>query len=386
MMRILLLIPFLFIANISLAQSEPEVEFSKLLQEYEDGNYLNAIKLAEQCYTKDSSNSECLKILANASYALGDQANAKLFYHKLVQLDSNEIQAYVQLAAIYEQQLQIPKAIKYYTILNKKLPENPIYFRKNAHLYRSINYNNEAFLLYAQANTINPRDVVTLKGLAEICVDNDQLEMADSIIRSGLNLDEENISMYYILAKSKYKQKQYDSVTLILEGLRGRIDLNSYYNKLLGYSYLQIDSIDLAIQKLSLALVDEEESEKLHYYLASAYEKKNLLSGAMEHYEKAVLYGKSPDLDIYHRNTARIAHKEKQFKKAISHYRDAYKYSDDPLILYYLATICDTYYKDKSIAINYYNRYINSGHSDPQYLEYAKNRSSYLKEIQHQSN
>ena len=160
------------------------------------------------------------------------------------------------------------------------LPDNPIYFRKNAKLFKAVKDNKEAFRLYAKANKLNPRDILSLKGLAELCVGNNQLEMADSLIRTGLEIDSENISMYYILARSKYKQKQYDSVTLILEGLQGQIDLDSYYNKLLGFSYLQIDSIDHAIQKLSMALVDEAESEKLHFYLANAYEKKGNMEGA----------------------------------------------------------------------------------------------------------
>ena len=89
---------------------------------------------------------------------------------------------------------------------------------------------------------------------------------------------------------------------------------------------------------------------------------------------------------MYHRNTGRIANKEKKYQKAIAHYRDAYKYSDDPVLLYYLATTCDTYYKDKSIAINYYKKYMKSGHSHTEYQEYAKRRSRYLKELKHQSN
>jgi len=172
----------------------------------------------------------------------------------------------------------------------------------------------------------------------------------------------------------------------VLEGLRGQIDLNSYYNKLLGYSYLQIDSVDLAIQKLQLALVDDEESEKLHYYLATAFEKKKKIEGAMDHFEKAVEYGRSPDLDIYHRNAARLANKEKNYKKAIAHYKDAYKYGDDPVVLYYLAAACDSYYKDKSIAITYYKRYMKSGHPHKEYQDYAAKRARYLKELMHQSN
>ncbi len=381
MIRALLILLACTIVFPTISQSN----FSKVEAEFLKGNLLKSILLAEECLAMDSTEIQCIQIIANASNRLGDQAKAKEYYHKLEKIDSSDINAYIQLASIYEQQLRIPRAIKYYSILNRLLPENPIYFRKNAKLYKSVNDNKEAFHLYAKANKLNPRDVLALKGLAELCVANNQMDLADSLIRVGLDIDTENISMYYILARSKYKQKQYDSVTLILEGLRSQVDLDSYYNKLLGFSYLQIDSIDLAIRKLRLALVTEEQSEKLHFYLATAYEKKGEISGALEHYKKAVEYGRSPDLDMYHRNTARIANKEKKYQLAIAHYKDAYKYGKDPIVLYYLAAICDTYYKDKSIAINYYNKYIKSGHSHEEYRDYAKNRSRYLKEQLHQS-
>jgi len=354
-------------------------------QLFQQGKYNESLAKAEYCIAYDSTNVICTKIMADSANKLGDQSTAKKYYHILEKLDSTDVHSYMQLAAIYEQQQQIPKAIKYYSLLNVLAPENSIFFRKNAHLYRTVKDNIKAFELYATAHKINPKDILTIRGLAELCVGNDQMLLADSLIRKGIVYDPENISMYYLLARSKYKQKQYDSVTLVLEGVRRQVDLNSYYNKLLGYSYLQIDSVDLAIQKLSLALVDDPESEKLHYYLATALEKKGEMEGAMDHYEKAVKYAKSPDLDLYHRNAGRLANSEKKYKQAITHYRDAYRYSEDPVILYYLASVCDLYYKDKSIAINYYKKYVKSSHPHQEYKAYAEKRYRYLAELKHQS-
>ena len=353
---------------------------------YSEGSYEEALLLAQQCIGEDSTYIPCLSILANAARNLGDQAQAKKYYHEIEKIDTNNVDAYIHLASIYEQQQHIPKAIKYYSILNEKLPDNAIYFRKNAKLFRQVNDLPMAFRLYAEAYRINSRDILALRGLAELCVANDQMSMADSLVQMGLEIDAENISLYLLLARSKYKQKQYDSVTFVLEDVQRHVDLDSYFNKLLGYSYLQIDSVDQAIQKLSMALVSDKQPEKLHYYLASAFEKKEEYEGALEHYTKAVQFGISPDLDLYHRNTARMAYQNKNMKKAIEHYKDAYKYGKDPLILYHLATISDQYYKDKSIAINYYKRYLKSAHSHAEFREYAQKRSRYLKEQEHLSN
>ena len=100
------------------------------------------------------------------------------------------------------------------------------------------------------------------------------------MINIGLELDSMNINLNYLSAKAKYRQKEYGDVIKVFDRIRGQVDLSPYHNKMLGYSYLQIDSVDLAINKLQLSLVDDEESEKLHYYLATAYEKKGNMEGA----------------------------------------------------------------------------------------------------------
>lgn len=346
---------------------------------------MTPLQIAELCYHGDSTRIDCLKTMAEECLRSGDQANAKLYYHKITKKDSSDAQAYINLASIYEQQLQLPKAIKYYTIVNKLLPDEALYYRKNAALYHSYNDLRMAYQLYARANKLNPKDVLSLKGLAEIAMSNDNMALSDSLIRAALQLDTMHIAINYLQAKSKYKQQHFDSVTFVYHRISGQVDLNSYHNKMLGYAYLQIDSVDLAISKLQLALTDDPESEKLHYYLATAYEKQDNIQGALDHYERAVKHAISPDLDLYHRHVGRIANGEKLYQKAISAYQDAYKYGDDPVILYYLAACTDHYYKDKSIAINYYSKYLKSDHNHAAYKDYAAKRMRYLKEQKFQS-
>jgi len=351
---------------------------------FHDQDYDTAIVLSKNCYDLDTSNIECLNILAKAYNKSGDQANAKTTLHKLEAKDSPNVDIYIQLATIYEQQLQLPKAIKYYTKVNKLQPEVGLYFRKNANIYKSYKDYHKAAELYEKAVQINPKDIVSIHGLSEMHIQLDRFSAADSILQIGLDLDSTNISINYLIARSKYKQRQFESVVEVFDRIRGQVDLNSYYSKMLGYAYLQIDSIDLAVSKLQLALVDDESSEKLHFYLATAFEKLGNVDGAMVHYEKAVEHAVSPDLDLYHRHVGRVANDNNDLKKAIAAYKDAYKYGDDPVMLYYLATASDKYYKDKAIAINYYNRYLTTDHRQQEYKQYAKERSRYLKEINHQ--
>jgi tetratricopeptide (TPR) repeat protein len=374
---------FIFLVLASVSAMAQDIS-SDMKAAFANQDYIQAVELSKSCYDADSNNIACLRILATAANKSGDQATAKQYLHILEQKDSSNTDVYIQLASIYEQQQQLPKAIKYYTILNKIQPDNPLYYRRNAHLYKGYGDHLESFRLYAKANKLNPRDVLTLKGLAELSIGNEQMQIADSLINVALELDSMNISINYLLARSKYKQKQYYEVIEVFDRIRGQVDLNSYNNKMLGYAYLQIDSVDLAISKFQLSLVDDNSPEKLHYYLATAYEKKGNMGGALEHYEKAVESGISPNLDLYHRNVGRLALKQNKHKKAFAAYKDAYKYGNDPVLLYYIAAAADNYYKDKSIAIGYYKKYMMSNHRHQEYRDYVKKRVRYLKEAVHQ--
>jgi tetratricopeptide (TPR) repeat protein len=71
-------------------------------------------------------------------------------------------------------------------------------------------------------------------------------------------------------------------------------------------------------------------------------------------------------------------------EKSIKSYQIAYKSSKQNILLYHLARNYDLYYKDKSTALSYYERYLAMNDSDHiPLLGYSKKRISELKEIIH---
>jgi len=347
-------------------------------------DYAKALDLYEQCLVSDTSNVLLHENAAISAYRLGDVPLAKTLYQTIEKLDSTHRLALSQLATIYEQQKNTPKTILYYNKLIKLYPENSIYYRKIAQQYQSAGVITDAFKNYAKANKLNPRDLFTLKGLSEMFITNNQFVEADSTINVGLNMDTTNISLRLLIAQSKYRQKAYDSTVVHLEKIIGKLDFSPYYNKMLGYSYIQIDSFERAIPVLEKSLNDNGSKENAHYYLAIAYDKLENKEYSIFHYEKAIEEGISKNVDIYHRVLAKKYNEDNELKKAIEHYKDAYRFGNDPLVLFYLARASDVYYKDKNIAINYYTKYYKSKHDNEEYINYSKQRSKQLKELGHQ--
>ncbi len=347
--------------------------------------YILAINDFDKCIEQDSLNLHCLEFAGNASLKLGNLYKAKNYFIQAESLDSNNLTILKQLAGIYELEENIPKAIKYYNHLIKLDSTNAIHYRKLGQLFTKSNLLSESLGYFEKAYSINPQDFYTINGLVEILLKNKSCQIADSLLMAAIEQDTFNIRYNLLLAKSKYIQKEYDSTCVVLKKIRGKIDFNNYYSKMYGFALLQIDSLDAAIHYLNNSLVNENNPEKALYYLGSAHEKKEDYKSANHYYAKAIEASTSKDIGLYHRNIARLANEQSDLKKAIFHYKEAYDYSKESVLLYQIAQLSDLYYKDKNIAIRYYKKYINSDHDNTAYKKYAKERSKYLIEQAHLS-
>jgi tetratricopeptide (TPR) repeat protein len=377
-----LLISFIFIMAVRTAWCQADIQDARrYMQEQE---YTLALPIWESC-AQDTAQTECIEQAAIASSRLGYMSQAKNYFHQIEKYPDYFKTACINLASIYEQQENIPKAIKYNSILRDSFPENPIYYRKIGNLLMKAALPKEAFSSYAKALSLNPDDVTTIRAIADILVTNAQYTDADSLLKHGLSIDSTNVGLSLLLARNYYKQRMYDSTVMVMNELKGVIDFSNYFNKMYGYSLLQIDSVDESIFYLEKSLVNEGDPEYAHYYLGNAYELKGDMESAIFHLRKAIETGTSPGLKTHYRNLARILNSENILREAIPAYEWAYRYDDDPLLLFYLGRASDAYYKDKSIAIRYYTKYINSKNDNEEYKQYARERKRYLLEYQHQS-
>ena len=241
-----------------------------------------------------------------------------------------------------------------------------------------------AFQYLARSYKLNPKDVITISEMCNLMLESENFEQVDSILELALQRDSSNIKLLLTKARSKYKQKDYQAVVETMEKTLGRIDLPDYYIKMLGFAYLQIDSVDQAIYRLE-SLIHSQEKEFIHYYLAIAYDKKEDQEASIFHYEQAIDKAVSDNISLYHSEVAKLYESSGDKKRAIEYYRKAYEFEPVPKYLYFSALLADTYYRDKSIAIRYFDQYIRTNDTNDAYMDYARKKSKYLKEHVHQS-
>lgn len=349
-------------------------------------DYEAVVKMGMACAELDSTNTECKESVALASYKLGDFKMSKEVFLEVLGQDSIHKIALQNLARIYELEENVPKAIRCYNDLVKQDTTNAIYYRKLGQLYAKAEFNIDAFDQFQKAYAINPKDFFTVKGMVEIHLADEEFQEADELLDTALAYDSTNIQLILMSARSSYIQKEFLETVEGLERLHGKLDLNNYYSKMLGFSYLQIDSIDRSILYLTKSLVNEKNPEYALYYLAIAHEEKEEYEQAIVYYEKAKQAGISKQIDNYYRSLGRLYKENNDLSAAIKNYEKAYEHSKDPLLLFLLAQATDEYYKDKKVAIRYYRKFEKSEHPNAEYKAYARQRRIYLKEQMHLMN
>ena len=382
-MKKLFTLSFILITNCCIGQSDTSELIGQANEHYLAQEYQKAIPIYTQVLKLDTSNTDVLYKLGTAAQRLGDFKSAKDYLLKLEKVDTVNHTYARPLASIYEIEDNAAKAIKYYSRISKLQPDNAVYYRKLGQQYFNAGETGDAFKNFSKAYKLNDKDFFTIQGLTDIFFVNKQYAEADEVLRKALEYDDSNMKIQMIYAGSKYKQGQYDTSAMVLYNIRGKVDFNNYYNKMLGYSLMQIDSTEQAIRYLRKSLVNEGNPEIAHYYLARAYEDMEDMEYATHHLEKAIESGITKNIKSYHSNLARLLEQEGNKKGAIKHYEAALRYSGDPIYLFYLGRLTDEYYKDKSVAIRYYDKYAQSKHDNIDYKRYAVDRKVYLREQQH---
>lgn len=342
--------------------------------------YILAISKYLQCCQGDSNNKKCQLGLATCYIQTGDYAKAREIYHTL-ESDSNYYKESIsKLALIYETQQNIPKAIKYFLALQKTYPVNPIYLRKLGSLYLQGREQSEAMLYYKKALHINPRDVLAIQGLTEMYINLDDWDKADSLVDTGIQADSMHVGLQLIKARIKYRLKDYASTAQILNQLTRQTELNNYFNKLLGFSWMQVDSFDKAVFHLQKSLLDESDKEYALYYLALAYEKKKEYDKSEWYFQEAIKAGISDNLAQYHRGLARIYSSNNEFIKAIQSYQNSLDFDYNVETYFYQGNLAEQCFKDKTKAIHYYQKYLKSKPTNTEFISIAKQRVKALKE------
>jgi tetratricopeptide (TPR) repeat protein len=329
-----------------------------------------ALKLLDP---KDTFDISTLQRRGYCYFRLGNYESAIRLYSRVLQLDSMNSNALFQLGQLYSRNNQYSDAYNAYISLIKLDSTNGYYYKQFAVVASQANDFVTTAGALNKAVELNPRDVEAYTMYANALLELEQYETADSILNDALQL---NVSPQLILlmAKSKMGLKKYREVITLTEGLLAKNDTIPTYARLLGVSYYQIDRYDKVLAFMKYLLGANYKADWIYYYMGVAYQQLHKPDSAIRFLNKAIDEGISPNISNYYTQLASSYEELRDYKSAIKYYKAAYESSRSDILLYHLARNYDVYYKDKSQAITYYKRYLNSDDTIKLAKEYTRHR------------
>jgi len=364
----------------SLEVIEKNIEVGELLNA---NQYRKAKDILQHLYIQDQQNVGYLTKIAFCDYQLGSFGDARLYFKEALKYDSLNAFSISYLGLMADQNQHYDEAQSYYQQLIQIDSTNSYYYKQNGYIAKKREAYYEAVAFFNLAYHCNELDLITISELCKLYIGLKQYDYADYMIAEGYKIDSTNINILQHRIQSNFDQKRYAQTILYGNKCLALGDTSLFYIKMMGFANIKLDSFQNAVNVLHIIEEKAKEKELIYYYLATAYSGLKQPDQAIEYYEKATEAGISKKVPLYYKNIGLIYETENQLKKALKAYENAYFFSKEPIYLYYMARDADNYYKDKKIALRYYEKYLKS--NDPQYRDYVKERISYLKEQIHLS-
>lgn len=348
------------------------IEIDRLLENYQFDRGLVLLNQVE-----DSSSVELLQKKGYCYFQLGKYRMAIKQYERIVTIDSINTQALVQLAQLYARDKQYENAYSCYEKLIANDSLNSFYYKQ----YGIVAIQAEAIELALpnlfETVRLNSGDIEAYGLLGDLLIENDHYKIADSILSHALSVSP-HATLTLLLARAQLGEKKFAEVIKTTEKLLTNGDTLNIHARLMGISYFQLHQYDKVIPFMDFLLKRGLKAEWVYYYLGVSYQHLNNPDSAITFLNKAIEEGISENITQYYVQLATSYENINDFKSAIKYYKAAYETSKKDILLYHLGRNYDVYYKDKTTAISYFKRYLDSDDTIKVAREYTRSRLNEL--------
>jgi tetratricopeptide (TPR) repeat protein len=379
-MRLLLLILVSFTGILSsYAQSSSLLDSAKRLYQHYHFQKVVYMLSSQEDLPKEGS-----YLLAKAYQQLGQHSEASLNLKKALQQDPLNILYKNELAKQFLRNEEEDSALVLYRSMLEKDSSNAYYWKQIAIIYEEQNKLHLRLKSLRKALELNPSDQESTLQLSSLLLQLDLNTEAKELVQKQLQQYPENKALLVQHLKASYRLKDYQAVISSSEQLFQRSDSALLIQKLAGIARFHEKDFKGAIALLENVAEKENKADILYYYMGLAYREVGDMEKSTQQLNKAIDAGISENLGTYYTQLAVSYEENGDFEKAIKAFQVAYKSSKEKILLYHLARNYDLYYKDKTVALNYYQKYLSENDTaNEYYFNYSRHRVQELKSARH---
>jgi tetratricopeptide (TPR) repeat protein len=354
--------------------------YGKIASIYQSiGDFNKAIQYYEKALVIEEK--ESLKVKLGVSYnSAGFPSKAIALYEDIIKKDTSNLLVAHSLGKLYLAKNKAKRAVKIYRFLNIKDSLNPNYPYQLGKALEKQGKHLKMGQSYLDAFNI---DTLHLKSIYELSKFFKELRVKDStmlFIEKGLKIDSTNVNFIQLKANVLYFAKDFEGAIeqlTKLDSLNFK-SINTY--EMFGMCYYKLKNLELAEEYFKKALRIDRINSKINYRLGSLYYEKKDLKLAHLYLAQSIMFGRG-DLDKQYLLLGIIAKEDFKMKVAVKNFNEAVIYNrHNSDALFQLAFASDSYFKDKKIALNHYQRYIQKfENKSPKLTEYANRRITEIK-------
>ena len=322
----------------------------------------------------DSMNVEILLRIGQCNFRLGASGSAIHPYERVLQIDSANLSALNQLGQLYARDGDFSKALASFVQLIRLDTANSYYYRQAGSMAARLENKIFAKELYRKALHFNSLDVEASMALGTIMMDMEEYAGVDSIVDRALVADGTYKPLLLLKAKSAFEQQHFETVILTINSLLEKSDTSAIHARLLGISYFHLHNYNKLVTCMNFMLRNRYDNEWIFYYLGVASRELGDIAASIDYFRMAVQKSISENTMTYYSQLGQSYEEMGDYQGAIRSYRAAYNYSKDGILLYHLARTYDVFYKDKTTALAYYQKYLKSDDTIRRAKEYARKR------------
>lgn len=357
-MKYLLLTVFTLVlfSGKSIAQQTRKTDDLLLLQYYQNQQFTEALTYLKNIYSEPVTDIKELANLAYTASMAGKLLDAENYYQRVYNADTTSLTALYNIAGITLRRGNNTKAAFYYKNYILKDSSNFSVYKQLA-LIAADRYDNTSRLKYLRkANQLDSTEFDVASDLADIYIRNDSLQSAEKVLNKALIADPENIILLQSLLALYSAQKKWKETVQTGERLHFLGDVAITTISKTGIAYYQLKNYLCALEALQ-SLGHDQQTETTNYFIAVCYKELKDPKNAIAFFNEAIKLSVSPATATYYNEMADSYEGIKQLNTALSTYKKALWYDNNPLTYYYMAALYDTKLKDKSNALKYYKKY-----------------------------
>ena len=348
-------------------------------------NFQMASKFFEQALKLDTANVKLMTLLGNDYYSAGRTSDADSILSKAFALDSSDTQVLLAMGKTYKKEQNWKEAKDIYNKLIGQDSTNGFYYEQLAYCNANLKDFNEAIINFQISHQLNPLNQNIILDLSQIYFSKELFVSAMHIIDDGLAVYPYSTSFWTKKGDINLKMKNYSDAVDEYQKSISFGDSSEINFRNMGIAYYWIEEYNSSITSLDQAVKIMDKDPSAYFYLGASYKNLKKYDLAIKNLSLASDLQRNDFMAETLIQIAATYYEQKNYSQALKFYQDALREKPDKKeIVFYLATAYYHYYKDKTVAIKYYNKFLaDTIDVDKQLIKYAKDRKETLIEENH---